>query len=106
MDELYKFVEVLLEQTNLLNQLDVSVTFSTTNWKHIKDDLDKKNKILQKITGDFPNVNSADYAFTFKDGLAIAATTIVLGFMSYNFVSGYKKTKVSKSSSEFNSFFN
>ena len=72
----------------------------------IKNSMHKIINTEFKIIGDFPNVNSADYAFTFKDGLAIAATTIALGFMSYNFVSGYKKTKVSKSSSEFNSFFN
>lgn len=91
MDELYKFMEVLLNQTNLINQLDISVKFSTDNWSKIKNDLDKKNDLLNKINQYFSQVNSFDHEIIFKDGLLIDATNLALSYSSYNFTSGNNK---------------
>ncbi len=84
-------MELLLNQTNLINQLDLSVKFSTDNWSNIKNDLERKNQLLNRINQYFPQVNSFDYEVATKDGSQIHVTESSSSFSSYNFISGNNK---------------
>lgn len=46
MNKLYKFIVILIEQTNLMYELNTSIMFSTINWENIRDSFDKKSQLL------------------------------------------------------------
>lgn len=98
MVELDGFMDMVLEQTNLVNQINTSSIFAANNWNNIFSDLRKKEQLANKILASIPNVKSSNYAFTLRDGLVIVASTAILGFCSYNLASGLKKNYSSKSS--------
>lgn len=61
MNELYKFVDQLLGQLNLIPQLNLNVEFILNQWANINEDLEERNTILQKILEKFSNVNTSGF---------------------------------------------
>ena len=49
MNKLYKFVDAIVDQENLVSQLDTNVEFATDNWNEISINLKDKNGSLNRI---------------------------------------------------------
>jgi hypothetical protein len=54
MNKLYKFVDAIVDQENLVSQLDANVDFSNNNWNEIGMNLNDKNESLNRIVDYFP----------------------------------------------------
>lgn len=88
MNDLYGFVDKLLNQKNLVSQLNASVLFATDNWNTIFDDLQEKNDLLVKLLASFPDIKAADYKYTLTSGMVFGVSVLAFAYIAYDFVSG------------------
>ena len=64
MNALYKFLDDLLSQQNLVSQLKSSVLFATDNWNIIFGNLEGQNELLKKIIDNFPAHKASDFKYS------------------------------------------
>ena len=94
MNDLYGFVDKLLNQKNLVSQLNASVLFATDNWNTIFDDLQDKNDLLVKLLASFPDVKASNFNYSFSSGIVFGVTVLAFAYVAYDFVSGKAKVEI------------
>jgi hypothetical protein len=94
MNDLYGFVDKLLNQKNLVSQLSANVLFATDNWNTIFSDLEEKNEALVKILASFPDVKASNYNYSFNSGMIFGVTVLAFAYVSYEFISGKAKVEL------------